>query len=599
MARVRTALGYADGLDRANKLAAALFAVFAAAAVFAKAIGAPAWSALAFALVGVVGALVVLVLVFLHQRKQEIERREAMTLGPAVLLREAASAQRFYDLGVETEANEALARLGGSPRAAYVRRDVDAELVRALEQSATRERPSLVVVSGPAKAGKSRTALEAAAAAMPDAWLICPASAEALVELARAGCPTSEVGQGQGCVLRLDDIERFARPAGRGLGPDTLELLQGWGRPVVVLATHGGKGLALAGSEATRFVETTSDLLRRHPPVRLASGLSESERVRVRELYGEAAVAPIERAGIGEFMITAPRLIDRLENERDSPEGRSIALAAIDCQRAGLVRVLPQDWLEELYACYLPGPPGPERFKRGLEWATRPLYSNVALLVRGEGDPPGYHPYDYLVAHAQRRGDLIDPLLLDKVVDQYADSEQELLLAGAAADRRGDEERAARAWLRADESGSFHAALNLAFLLERRGDLSAAEAAYARADERGFADVEGHLGVSASVAIERHGYMANEERFRRADGQGDADAAVRLGLVLSRRGDADAAEAAFRRADERGSVNGAFNLAVILMRRGDLDAAQTAHRRAEQRQAALVGTGAGTPGLVL
>jgi tetratricopeptide (TPR) repeat protein len=576
VSRVRR-LGDVAGLEQARRLAAELFAVFAAAGVVVKAVGGPTWLAVGLAVVGAVGALVTLGLVWLQERA----RRRELLLRPPVRLREQAASRGFYELGVETEAQEAVALVGGR---AYVPRDVHPHLVRAMRRAAGVDRASLIVVSGPAKAGKSRAAMEAAAAALPDAWLLCPACAEALRELARVGCPP-EVRPGQVSVLWLDDIEMFARPGGRGLGPDTIEVLDGWEGPVVVLATHGGKGVALAGPEATRFQETTSDLLRRHPPFRLAADLSETERLRASEMYGEDPATRLKAAGIGEFMIAAPQLVNRLENERDCPEGRAVALAAIDCQRSGLVRPLKVEWLEELYGHHLPGPATPERFHSGLEWATRPIYSRVALLV-GEENGNGYHPYDYVVAYVERRGDRIAPAVLDKVVGEYADSEQDLLLVGAAAYRRGDEERAASAWRRADDDGSFYGAFNLGLLLERRGDTQAAEAAYARADKRGDADLAGHLGMNVSVAIERLDYVAQEGLYRRSDERGDPDAAVRLGLLLSRRGDSDAAEDAFRRAEERGSFNGAFNLAVIRMRRGDLSGAEAAFRRAEQLRAA-------------
>jgi hypothetical protein len=282
--RVRR-LGDAAGLEQAQRLAAAIFATFAAAAGVATAVDGPTWLLAAFAGVSAVGALLTLGLVWSQQSAQRRERRAKLTLRPAVRLREVASAQGFYELGVETEAQEALALIGAQAHAPYVQRDVDGDLVRALTRAAGLDRASLIVVSGPAKAGKSRTAMEAATATMPDAWLLRPSDAEALVDLACLGCPP-EVEPGHACVLWLDDIEMFARPGGHGLGPDTIEILDGWGRPVVLLATHGGKGAALAGPEAARFQETTSDLLRRHPPFRLAAELSEAEHLRVRELYG-------------------------------------------------------------------------------------------------------------------------------------------------------------------------------------------------------------------------------------------------------------------------------------------------------------------------
>jgi len=223
-------------------------------------------------------------------------------------------------------------------------------LVAAVSDEHVRGVRSLVVISGPSKAGKSRTALEVAAGTLRDAWLLSPKSADAVAMLAKPWPPR---GLGDGpCIIWIDDIEVCAHGQ-RGLNLDAMRAFEKWKRPVIVLATQGGKGLAL--SESSGFREIVGDLLARYPPLQLNPILDKDELQGVREMY-PAAVERVAREGLGEFMIAAPRLIDRLRNG-DSAAGRAIALAAIDCRRAGLLRPLSVVQLNELYVHYLVGAP--------------------------------------------------------------------------------------------------------------------------------------------------------------------------------------------------------------------------------------------------
>ena len=204
-------------------------------------------------------------------------------------------------------------------------------LRRRLQQAIGAGGVSLIVVSGPSKAGKSRTLAEALIASAPAAWLLAPRDQVALVAMARERVP-SPVGSASPCVIWLDDIEPFV--ADPGLSPETLELLRSWRRPVLVVGTHGGKGTKLA--EDGGFAERTSDLLRRHEPFRLRPELSAGEQARLAELSSREVA---EQAHVlGEFMIAAPVLIDRYESVGECPEGVAVTRAAVDWRRAGIVR---------------------------------------------------------------------------------------------------------------------------------------------------------------------------------------------------------------------------------------------------------------------
>jgi uncharacterized protein YegL/Flp pilus assembly protein TadD len=589
-----------------DRLAASLATVGVAGAAVLAVAGAPPWLAILVAIVGFVTALARLALEVARQRAESREAWNVLLRRPPEPVAELVASAGFYELGVETEAGEALAALGRSDdrHAPYVARDADAELQARLLAASVGDKAELIVLSGPAKAGKSRSLAEVAAR-LPDAWLLAPRTAAGLAALAR-GQPPREVRTATSLVW-LDDIEPFVQPGDQGLSPETLEALGAWPNPVIVLAAHGGKGVHLAGGDGTAFRDAISDLLRRYPPVRLRAELSDTEREHLERTSGPGAAAQV--AAIGEFMIAAPRLVDRLEHDFTCPEGVAITRAAIDWRRCGLVRPISSTILGELYPHYLNGPADPERLRHGLYWATRPLYAHVALL---QGREDEYQPYDYIASYWDRHGPPIPAAAWQAIIDRHATTEELASAVGraafdagqlewarrsfSAADERGDArgafnhgvllrklqelDDAEAAYRRADERGDAAGASDLGVLLERRGDADAALAAYGRADERGDAGGAFNLGL---LLAERGDLAGAEAAWRRADNRGDAGGAFRLGVELERRGDLDSAIVSYARADERGHAGGAFQLGVLLERSGDLDAAEAAYCRADER----------------
>lgn len=478
---MRGRLESADWLEAADRLAAGFFAIFVAVAGVTKSTGGPTWLAIALATLGVAGAVVTFALKGLHERAKRRGEGAALLALPPVRMLDAAASGAFYRMGVDAEAEEALAALGAeAAHAPYLERDIDEELRSVLRDALTGRRATLIVLSGRSKTGKSRTLLEAAAAERGQAWLLAPRDPPALAVLAHGG-PPSDVGSGP-YVIWLDDIEPWARPGTQGLNPQTLEAFDGWNQPVLVLAAEGGKGIDLAGPEGRQFHEIARDLVIRARQLRLDPEVTRHESARIRERFEPEVAARIERDGIGEFMIAAPRLIARLETDRDCLEGQAVVQAAIDCRRSGLLRPLHAEWLGALYGHYLRVPATPEAFARGLAWATHPLFARTALLSRT--DDGGYMAYDYIVDYAARRGRPINPTVWDRVVDEYADTEADLLTVSTVAYRAGDWRRAERAARRADALGSPEGALKLGVLLEEQGDPAGAEAAWRRATAR-------------------------------------------------------------------------------------------------------------------
>ena len=372
--------------------------------------------------------------------------------------------------------------------------------------------------------------------------------------------------------------------AGRGLDSGAMDRLADWGRPVVVLATYGGKGQRHL--EDTKLTDPINELLARwaqETRFSLSGELRPREQAAAREAnYKPEAVEEMAH-GIGEYMVAAPLLERRLTTGRHEPgaahcrEGVAVVSAAIDWQRAGMTKPIAEELLRELHVNYLTGPaPTEDGFRRGLEWALEPLYASVALL-RGAGS---FLPYDHIVAYADRQlARPIDDKSWDRIIElaDWGDS----FVLGVLAFVRGAKGRAERATRRATESPDAEIARdalnNLGSLLHERGELEEAEAAYRRGDERESADAAYNLGV---LLYERGELEEAEAAFRRGDERGHAHAAYNLGWLLRERGELEEAEAAFRRGDERGNADAAYNLGVLLQERGELQEAEAAYGRA-------------------
>jgi tetratricopeptide (TPR) repeat protein len=606
----RTLPGVAQRVAYGDKSAGAATALFAMAGSLAAASGAPGWAVATLLAVGVAVALSGVVLRWRNQRdgpRRQLSRE--MRVAPARVA-SAVKAEGSYVLGVDTEAPAALdaLQLAQGSHPAYLPRLIDEELRKRLHDAGQHDDVSLIVVSGRSKAGKSRTLIHNLSQALSDAWLLTPKTSRALARLARDG-PPSGVGQ-RVLVVWLDDIELYADVTS-GLNRESLRQFAEWHRPVVIVGTHGGKGIELAGKDVGRFREITSDLFASYPAVMLDSTLGSEEVASASVLWSGAVAKRIESEGIGEFMIAAPRIVERLLGP-DSPEGKAIVWAAVDCQRAGLVRGCSIVQLKELFGAYVSGPATQERFERGLEWAASPLYARVALLHRN-GESDRYYPHDYLGEYARRQAMHIKPTVWDKLNFDSSLDPEDLVRLGAAALKVNDVEHAIEAWRRADDLGSGLGAFNLGWLLESRNDRASAEDAYSRAGIRGFSHATGCLGrlldmrgdVEGAAAALRaadevgdaqgacwHGWFLESRRedltgaeaaYGRAEDRGHSHGATGIGRVLERRGDILGAEAAYRRADDRGDGAGACGLGRLLERRDDLDGAVAAYRRADKR----------------
>jgi hypothetical protein len=206
-----------------------------------------------------------------------------------------------------------------------------------------------VLVLGPSKAGKSRTALEAVCR-IDGALLLAPRQ-DRLAMVAESPPPAGARGP---VVLWLDDLERYLSGPGRL----TQQLLQRLRRAYPNLLTMA----TMTTRQYMDLVEPTlpspgsdddpREVVERARTVSLEVHLTPEERARAQELYPREDF----RRGPGEQFVVA-WAHDRLYclGPQASSERWAVIQAAIDWRRAGIARPIPRSALRELAHYYLPG----------------------------------------------------------------------------------------------------------------------------------------------------------------------------------------------------------------------------------------------------
>ncbi len=191
------------------------------------------------------------------------------------------------------------------------------------------------MVIGPSKAGKSRTAFEAALGVLPEAVLIAPRPGRRALDIIARGdlldacCPDRQV------VVWLDDLERFLAPS-EGFDTGRLAQLGRRSPRLMVLATLRTDQLARQVQPGTTEIDkTVRQLLESAEQVRLELSLSDGERERAAAAYPDEDFA--EGVGIGERLVAGPELRDkRLAARLDEPVRWCLAKAAVDWRRIGM-----------------------------------------------------------------------------------------------------------------------------------------------------------------------------------------------------------------------------------------------------------------------
>jgi tetratricopeptide (TPR) repeat protein len=485
-----------------------------------------------------------------------------------------------YQLGVSPSKYPA----GSDP---YVPRSADAHLRQALRTS------PFVLVVGDSKAGKSRSAYQAALETLYDARVMVPkAQPDAIAELLHLD-PPLDWGVARG-VVWLDDVDEVGLEV---LSPSVLSLL----RPhAVIVGTIAAQRVARILGTDSEVTQSARLALRQAERVTLRAKLDRDERQAAQEAYpGEKFVV-----GIGEPLIAAELLLARFDAGRAaSPAGLALLLAAVDMRRAGVNRALSENELRALHGGYLAEietglKTDPDILRAGLSWATKPAVSHVAMLELVDQDGPGYRAWDYLVAVADGQGDERAWPLSGEVWRHLlarGDS-ADLAPAGLAAMLRGQRDMAAQLWERALppdgqplEASSARAAFDLGVVLAEDRNLVGARQAYERVMDYG--DQEWSPRAAFNLALldaSAHNRDRAEELFRSTMASQNLDAAPRaanqLAQLLAERGQVDEAIKAYCFAANSIHPDAAAranrNLGTFLSTKGDTDGAKAAYQRA-------------------
>jgi len=352
------------------------------------------------------------------------------------------------DLGVSPSAT-AQRHAGDAEETRYVARDVDdGELTPALASH------RFVVISGPSKAGKSRTAFEVARRVFADDLLVVPAqrpeeAPDALRELFGELDILAHVGERR-VVIWLDDVQRYVRF--RAIDAALLRKWRTNDPPVVIVST-------IRDTEFSKLQEDERSVLSRAKRITLQAQLSAPEMERAVEAYPGEDFS----RGLGVRMVDAPQLIETLEAAASSePQAYALISAAVDWQRATSKESISAQELYELarLADYRRAVAEGASFRDdaladALDWCLRRLPSGISMLHSSDDEDERFAVFDYLVDYASGvvedgRGRRAVPDGIWEAALLWLDP-GECALVGFSAQYFGAWDVARRAWTKAQE----------------------------------------------------------------------------------------------------------------------------------------------------
>jgi TolA-binding protein len=493
-----------------------------------------------------------------------------------------------YRLGVSPSRYGSEEQRGDDP---YVSRFKDGELDQALCSK------RFVLVVGDSKAGKSRTAYEAATrlrldGRQHDPRVLVPKNTDLLGQLLDLDPPLDL--SPEPALLWLDDLTESA------LGALTLDLLDRLTRQMIVLGT-------LTAQRHDRVMNSDSDIsssaqqaLRRATVVRLDARMTDQERVEAEQKY------PKERfeAGIGEQLVAVDHLTSRYEDARQgaNPHGWAVVQTAVDWTRMDVGRPIRQHELIVLCPLYLKqlrahAKHDDKEHEEALRWACQPVSSHIALLKELLGsdlDEPSYVPFDYLVAAADGQDGQLSQPILDPAWDKVLELAPpfEAVNAGVSATFRRLLLRAQKifaAVAAGNSDAASVAAFNLGLLLQEQSDLEGAKAAYQQAIASGDTEIAPRAVAFMGTLLREQGDVEGAKAaYQEAIASGQAYyapvAAFNLGVLLKEQGDLTGAKAAWQQAIDSGHAEmapeAAFNLGLLLQEQSDLEGAKAAYQQA-------------------
>ncbi|WP_420116545.1 trypsin-like serine protease [Micromonospora sp.] len=480
-----------------------------------------------------------------------------------------------YRLGASESNYGGQGRYGeADPYVPRTHNDVDQRLADALVQD------RLVVVTGPSKAGKSRTAFEALRQRWAAAHIVAPQVGLAWNELAEH--PRLRVSTDP-LVIWLDDLHRFL------IGADPLTLgritaLTDRPGPTVLLATLRTDRLSELRDSTGELGRDTRVLLDSGTIIELASTRhSDQEQAAARAAYPDQHLD----SGLGEELAHAPQLLAKYRESRDAadPLRYLIVRCVVDWARVGHDRAISEP---DLYALVraMAWTERPDLditdadLAEGVQWARTalPAAPTAALLITHPlpDKVRGYRPFDYLVA-----SDNGPPGRSRSVPDDYwfhvldHSSPNEAFAIGVAAYFRDAITASIRASQKAAAAGHVGAMFNLGVLLVDQDppDLAGARRWYEKAAAAGHTGAMSNLGVLLAEQWDPPDVPGARGWYEKAAAAGHTGAMSNLGVLLARRLDPPDLAGARRwyekAAAAAGHVGAMFNLGVLLAEQWD------------------------------
>ena len=474
----------------------------------------------------------------------------------------------------------------------YVPRDVDTAEhgVRATVAAAT-QRGGFVLLVGGSSVGKTRSAIEAVKALLPDWWLVHPAGPDQVAALAAAPSPRT--------VVWLDELQRYL-DGEHGLTGGVVRALLNAPHPAVIIGTlwpdRYTAYTTMPGPGSSDPHAREREVLDLAAVIRIGPEFSpaEKDRARAAAAHDRRLRVALESSGYGltQTLAAAPQLVARWEDAQTAnPYAWAVLTAALDAARQGARAPQSADLLRAAAPGYWTSQQQAEApddwFEQALAYATGKLHGAAAALSpagAAVGQVAGYTVADYLIQYASRER------FYARVPASTWDAVLSHILDPADATRLADSARyrllyryAIPLYRRAADAGDQDAAAQLDELLAERGDLDGLRAradagdgyATARlanllAERRDLDGLRARADADYVSAAQLAGLLAErgdlDELRARADA-GDGHAADQLAGLLAERGDLDGLRARVAAGDGPASVR----LAGLLAERGDLD----------------------------